>query len=347
LYQQIIIKKTKTMVDSNDAFAAIREIDAEMKQKELEKEAQGNSEKEAEQQKLAAEKEAADKLAAENAAKQTAESESQTKETQEAAAAQETKLGWEEIVANNFKAQSEAEEAARKQERLAKAEENVFIKNIIDTHLNGGDVKALLKDVDSVDPKSLDEKALFELTLPKGLSEDDKEIAYEKFSDLHESTKAQIVEAKRNELIKRQEEISKSLNDNPIERTKQSFQKAMDNIHSAVKELNGKEVEGVGISDKLAAEIFTTATRLLRANQNNNNFDEKQSFKDAITLVTAPYIKEAAIREGVKQGKVEALNKFHNPSAKDDVNSTAATGEKTKAQMDLEATEAYTKQFIN
>ena len=328
------------MVDSNDAFAAIREIDAEMKQKELEKAEQGNSEKEAEQQKLAAEKEAADKLAAENAAKETTE-----QKTTPEAAAQEVKVGWEEIVANNFKVQSEAEEAARKQERLAKAEENQFIKSIIDTHLSGGDVKALLKDADSIDPKSLDEKTLFELTLPKELSEYDKEIAYEKFYDLHDSTKAQIVETKRKELLDRQEQITKSLKDNPLERTKQSFQKAMDNIHSAVKELNGKEVEGVGISDKLAAEIFTTATRLLRANQNNDNFDEKQSFKDAITLVTAPYIKEAAIREGVKQGKVEALNKFHNPSAKDDVKSTAATGEKTKQQMDEEATEAYTRQF--
>lgn len=330
------------MVESNDAFAAIKEIDAELKQKELEKAEQANSEQEAEQKKLAAEKEAADKLAAENAAKETELA--KQKETP-APAAQEQKESWEDIVAKNFKAQSEAEEAARKQARLAKAEENQFIKNIIDTHLSGGDVKALLKDVDSVDPKSLDEKALFELTLPKGLSEDDKEIAYEKFSDLHDSTKAQIVEAKRNELIKRQEEISKSLSDNPVERTKQSFQKAMDNIHSAVKDLNGKEVEGVGISDKLAAEIFTTATRLLRANQNNDNFDEKQSFKDAITLVTAPYIKEAAIRAGIEKGKVEAINEFHNPSAKNDVKSTAATGEKTKAQMDLEATEAYTKQF--
>jgi hypothetical protein len=331
LYQQIITKNFKTMVESNDPFAAIKEIDAELKEKELEKEAQGNSEQEAEQQKLAA-----DKLVSENAAKETPE-----------ASIQETKLGWEEIVANNFKAQSEAEEAARKQERLAKAEENQFIKNIIDTHLSGGDVKALLKDVDSVDPKSLDEKSLFELTLPKDLSEDDKEIAYERFADLHDSTKAQIIESKRKELIDRQDQITKSLNDNPLERTKKSFQSAMDNIHSAVKDLNGKEVDGVGVSDKLAAEIFTTATRLLRANQNNDNFDEKQSFKDAITLVTAPYIKEAAIKAGIQKGKVEALNEFHNPSAKNDVKSTAATGEKTKQQMDEEATEAYTKQFIN
>lgn len=337
------------MGESNDAFAAIREIDAELKQKELEKAEQGNSEQEAEQQKLAAEKEAADKLVAENAAKETTEQKAAEAVAAEAvtaeAASKETKVGWEEIVANNFKAQSEAEEAARKQERLAKAEENQFIKNIIDTHLSGGDVKALLKDVDSVDPKSLDEKSLFELTLPKGLSEDDKETAYERFTELHDSTKSQIVESKRKELIDRQEEITKSLKDNPLERTKQSFQKAMDNIHSAVKELNGKDVEGVGISDKLSAEIFTTATRLLRANQNNDNFDEKQSFKDAITLVTAPYIKEAAIKAGIQKGKVEALNEFHNPSAKNEVKSTAATGEKTKQQKDEEATEAYTKQF--
>jgi hypothetical protein len=332
------------MVDSNDAFAAIREIDAEMKQKELEKAEQNNSEQEAEQQKLAAEKEAADKLAAETAAKENTEAE------QKAAAekqAEENKVSWEEIVANNFKAQAEAEEQAKKQERLAKAEENQFIKSIIDTHLSGGDVKALLKDVDSIDPKSLDEKALFELTLPKGMSAEDKETAYEKFSDLHDSTKAQVIETKRKELLDRQEQITKSLKDNPLERTKQSFTKAMDNIHSAVKELNGKEVEGVGISDKLAAEIFTKATQLLRANQNNDNFDEKQSFKDAITLVTAPYIKEAAIKAGIQKGKVEAANEFHNPSAKNDVKSTAATGEKTKVQMDIETTEAYTKQFTN
>jgi len=331
------------MVDSNDAFAEIIKIDAELKQKELEKE-QGNSAQESKQQKIAADKEVADKLASESAAKEKLEAEQKLAAEK---AALENKEGWEDIVAKNFKAQSEAEAEAKKQERYKKAEENPFIKNIVDTYLDGGDVKALLKDVDSVDPKSLDEKTLFELTLPKGLSEQDRETAYEKFSDLHDSTKAQIIETKRNDLIKRQEEISKSLNNNSDEVKKQAFQKSMDNIHSAVKELNGKNVEGVGISDKLAADIFTTAVRLLRANQNNNDFNETQSFKEAITLVTAPYIKEAAIKEGIEKGKVEAINEFHNPSAKNDVNSTAATGEKTKAQLDLEATEAYTKQFTN
>jgi len=121
----------------------------------------------------------------------------------------------------------------------------------------------------------------------------------------------------------------------------------MDAIHSAVKELNGKEINGVGISDRLAADIFTTATKLLKANRNNNNFDQAQSFKDAVTLVTAPYIKEAAERAGIEKGKVQAINEFHNPSAKNDVKSTKANGDLTKEQKDIEATEAYTKQFIN
>ena len=119
----------------------------------------------------------------------------------------------------------------------------------------------------------------------------------------------------------------------------------MDAIHNAVKELNGKEINGVGISDRLAADIFTTATKLLKANRNNNNFDQAQSFKDAVTLVTAPYIKEAAERAGIEKGKVQAINEFHNPSAKNDVKSTKANGDLTKEQKDIQAVEAYTKQF--
>lgn len=336
------MEEGKVEIDKNDAYAAIRQIDAEMKAKEIEASNAENPNKEnvediaakeaASKQKGDADK-AAELAATEAANKSAAENKEESKES------------WEDIVSKNFEAQTKAEDEAKKQARLAKAEENPLIKSIIDTHLDGGDVKALLKDVDAVDPKTLDEKTLFELTLPKGLSEDEKEVAYDKFMDLHESTKSSIVESKRNDLIKRQEEISKSLNNNSGEILKGEYKKAMDAIHSAVKEINGTTIKGVGISDRLAAEIFTTATKQLRANQNNNNFNQEQSFKDAITLVTAPYIEEAAKKQGYEKGKVEAVNEFHNPSAKNDVNSTSTKVEKTKAEMDIDATEAYTKQF--
>lgn len=324
---------------SNDPYAEVKKIDAEMKKKELE--ANGGSQED-EAQKAA---EAA-KQEAENAAKEKEVQSSQNEAAKEVENKEE-KVSWEQIVAKNFEEETKKEEEEKAREREKKARENPFIASIIDTHLNGGDVSALLKEVNSVDPKTLDEKALFEMTLEKGTSQDDAETAFERFSELPKSTRDMLTESKRNQLISNMEKVKAAMNQgNNDEVIKQEYKKSMDAIHSAVKDLNGKEINGVGISDRLAADIFTTATKLLKANRNNNNFDQAQSFKDAVTLVTAPYIKEAAEKAGIEKGKVQAINEFHNPSAKNDVKSTKANGDLTKEQKDIETTEAYTKQFI-
>jgi hypothetical protein len=324
----------------NDPFAAVREIDAEMKQKE--QEANGTNQ-EAEAQKQAEEAEKAKQLEAENAANEAARQTEAAKEVEK----KEEKVSWEQIVAKNFEEENKREEEEKAQAKLNKAKENPFIASIIDTYLDGGDVSALLKEVNNVDPKTLDEKALFEMTLEKGTSQEDAEIAFERFSELPKSTRDMLTESKRSQLISNMEKVKAAMNqDNNSEVIKQEYKKSMDAIHSATKELNGKEINGVGISDRLAADIFSTATKLLKANRNNNNFDQAQSFKDAVTLVTAPYIKEAAEKAGIEKGKVQAINEFHNPSAKNDVKSTKANGDLTKEQKDIETTEAYTKQFI-
>lgn len=323
---------------SNDPFAEVKKIDAEMKQKELEANG-GNQEAEA-QKKEEPKEEKTEPVNAE------VKKEEEVKAPEPAA--EENKVGWEQIVAKNFEEENKREENEKAQAKLNKAKENPFIASIIDTYLDGGDVSALLKEVNNVDPKTLDEKALFEMTLEKGTSQEDAETAFERFSELPKSTRDMLTESKRNQLISNMEKVKAAMNQgNNDEAIKQEYKKSMDAIHSAVKELNGKEINGVGISDRLAADIFTTATKLLKANRNNNNFDQAQSFKDAVTLVTAPYIKEAAERAGIEKGKVQAINEFHNPSAKNDVKSTKANGDLTKEQKDIEATEAYTKQFIN
>lgn len=321
-------------LNENDAYAEVIKIDAELKQKELE--ANGGSQ-EAESQNKEEEAEKAKQLEAEKAANEAAE---------KLKTEQENKIGWEQIVAKNFEEESKKEEEEKAQAKLNKAKENPFIASIIDTYLDGGDVSALLKEVNNVDPKTLDEKALFEMTLEKGTSEDDAKEAFEKFSELPKSTRDMLTESKRSQLISNMEKVKAAMNQgNNDEVIKQEYKKSMDAIHSAVKELNGKEVNGVGISDRLAADIFTTATKLLKANRNNNNFDQAQSFKDAVTLVTAPYIKEAAEKAGIEKGKVQAINEFNSPSAKNEVKSTKANGDLTKEQKDIEAVEAYSKQF--
>lgn len=329
---------------SNDPFAEVKKIDAEMKQKELE--ANGGNQ-EAEAQKAAEEAElAAKQLEAENATKEAQEQQAAAKEAEKKD--EENKVGWEEIVSKRFEEESKREENEKAQAKLNKAKENPFIASIIDTYLDGGDVSALLKEVNNVDPKTLDEKALFEMTLEKGTSQEDAETAFERFSELPKSTRDMLTESKRSQLVSNMEKVKAAMNQgNNDEVIKQEYKKSMDAIHNATKDLKGKEIDGVGMSDRIVADIFTTAVKQLKANRNNNNFDQAQSFKDAITLVTAPYIKEAAERAGIEKGKVQAINEFHNPSAKNDVKSTKANGDLTKEQKDIEATEAYTKQFIN
>lgn len=329
---------------SNDPFAEVKKIDAEMKQKELE--ANGGNQ-EAEAQKAAEEAElAAKQLEAENATKEAQEQQAAAKEAEKKD--EENKVGWEEIVSKRFEEESKREENEKAQAKLNKAKENPFIASIIDTYLDGGDVSALLKEVNNVDPKTLDEKALFEMTLEKGTSQEDAETAFERFSELPKSTRDMLTESKRSQLVSNMEKVKAAMNQgNNDEVIKQEYKKSMDAIHNATKDLKGKEIDGVGMSDRIVADIFTTAVKQLKANRNNNNFDQAQSFKDAITLVTAPYIKEAAERAGIEKGKVQAINEFHNPSAKNDVKSTKANGDLTKEQKDIEATEAYTKQFTN
>jgi len=341
LYQQIKNKKMSEF--SNDPFAEVKKIDAEMKQKELE--ANGGNQ-EAEAQKQAEEAEKAKQAEADSAANEAVKQAEAAKEAKKKD--EENKVGWEEIVSKRFEEENKREEEEKAQAKLNKAKENPFIASIIDTYLEGGDVSALLKEVNNVDPKTLDEKALFEMTLEKGTSQEDAETAFERFSELPKSTRDMLTESKRSQLVSNMEKVKAAMNQgNNDEAIKQEYKKSMDAIHNATKELKGKEIDGVGMSDRIVADIFTTAVKQLKANRNNNNFDQAQSFKDAVTLVTAPYIKEAAERAGIEKGKVQAINEFHNPSAKNDVKSTKANGDLTKEQKDIEATEAYTKQFIN
>jgi len=205
LYQQIKNKKMSEF--SNDPFAEVKKIDAEMKQKELE--ANGGNQ-EAEAQKQAEEAEKAKQAEADSAANEAVKQAEAAKEAEKKD--EENKVGWEQIVAKNFEEENKREENEKAQAKLNKAKENPFIASIIDTYLDGGDVSALLKEVNNVDPKTLDEKALFEMTLEKGTSQEDAETAFERFSELPKSTRDMLTESKRNQLISNMEKVKAAMN---------------------------------------------------------------------------------------------------------------------------------------
>lgn len=321
-----------------DPMEEIKKIDAEMKAEEAAK-GNPNAEKEAqekaEQEKLAADKIEADKLAAAKSDEEKAAAEKAEKE--------KDAENWEDIVSKRQK-EKEAEEIKAKRD---KAYEDEFIKKIVDVKLNGGNVEEFVKNLSTADPKNLDEKTLFVMTLPKNSEQDEVELAFEKFSELPESARKALVESKRNELIGKFEETQKSFKSNDAETIKAEYNKSMDFIHSSVKDLKGKDIDGVSVSNGIAADIFNKAEQLLHANRNNTSFNAQNALEEAKILVTHKYIKEAAFSKGEQAGREKAILEFQNPSATKTVNSTSTKVDMTKDERDVEAIEAYANQFKN
>lgn len=324
----------------DDTMEEIKRIDAEMKAEEAAK-GNPNAEKEAqdkaEQDRIAAEKAESDKAAANKSEEEIAAAK---KAEEEKAAEQEN---WEDIIAKRQKEREAEEERARKE----KVYEDDFIKKIVEVKLNGGNVEEFVKNLSLSDPKDLDEKSLFLMTLPKDAEQDEAELAFEKFSELPESARKALVESKRADLIAKFEQTQKAFKNNDADAIKENYTKSLDFIHSSVKDLKGKDINGVTVSNGIAADIFDKAKQLLNANRNNTSFNAENALEEAKLLITYKYVQEAAFTKGEQAGREKAILEYQNPSASRTVNSTSAKVDMTKDDKDVEAIEAYANQFKN
>jgi hypothetical protein len=333
---------------SEHLFDEIRKIDAEIKAEEAAKvgsneEAKPEAEKAAEAERLVAEENAkAEAKAAEEAAANQGGGDKGEEGKGGDYSHEDDKKSWEDIVADEIKSQQEKVE----QEKRNKLLEDPLIKAIAHARETGRDPKEIIKSLEAANPDGLDEKALFEMTLPEGMDEADRETAYERFSELPETTKQALVEQKRKELKSEYEKIQSSINSDPVKAYKENYSKSLDSVRESLNKIVGQEVNGVRISNKIAASIFQEAQSQLLANKDaSGNFSAETALKKAVILSTASYIKEAAAKEAEQKAKAETFKEFHNPTGKGKVHGDTFGEKDKKKELEDKAVEDYARQF--
>lgn len=312
----------------------------------MSEEIKGNLDKIIEQQ-LEAERLQAEKEAAEAAKSVKAEVKDEKKETEikdeEADEKGENKEPLKEVKveakpAKTFKEvlaeQHEAErlEAERKEIEALKDDPIIKAAREIRKKNPGMSMREVINYVSDLDVDKIDDKTIF-LNSLKGqkLTEEEMEEEYKEFLDQKPYVKDAYLKSEREKLrtvqLERQKELGLTSDGKPD--VKEIYNSSIVRLEATLEKIVGSEIDGVTITAERAGQLYRESQKFFSSSlTESGEIDVNEAFDTAFAKLYRTVWKKEVQEKAKSEGKVEAFNELHNPSA-----TTMVSGKKEPKQV--------------
>jgi predicted lactoylglutathione lyase len=221
----------------------------------------------------------------------------------------------------------EKEEAAAsetKTEVKPKVEESVEededIKLLREFKKSGKTLRDFVKELDVPDFATMDEASIVEIGLKEleGFTGDDYAAAVEEFNQMSLFQKKKLVSDYRNTLIAQNEEKLKQLTSAPAKQ-KQEVQQTLTRfeaeIGSIAKDMSGKEVYGLKVTDEMSTKIQSYLTKEISLNRKDGSIDADLLAEFALWKLYGKDIVRTNVTKAKNSGRREVLEATTNPSS--------------------------------
>ena len=221
----------------------------------------------------------------------------------------------------------EKEEAAASETKIEvkpKVEESVEededIKLLREFKKSGKTLRDFVKELDVPDFATMDEASIVEIGLKEleGFTGDDYAAAVEEFNQMSLFQKKKLVSDYRNTLIAQNEEKLKQLTSGPSkqkEETQKTLTRFETEIGSIAKDMSGKEVYGLKVTDEMSSKIQSYLTKEISLNRKDGSIDADLLAEFALWKLYGKDIVRTNVTKAKNSGRREVLEATTNPSS--------------------------------
>jgi hypothetical protein len=200
-----------------------------------------------------------------------------------------------------------------------KEDDDEDVKLLKEFKKSGKTLKEFVKEFDLPDYANLDEVSIIEMGLKEleGFTGDDYNAAVEEFNQMSLFQRKKLVSEYRNAFISRNEDKLKRLTSAPAkqkEETTQTLMRFQAEVDSIAKELSGKEVYGLKVTDEMSSKIKNFLTSEINLNRNDGSIDADLLADFALWRLYGKDIVRTNVTKAKNSGRREMLEATTNPS---------------------------------
>jgi hypothetical protein len=200
-----------------------------------------------------------------------------------------------------------------------KEDDDEDVKLLKEFKKSGKTLKEFVKEFDLPDYANLDEVSIIEMGLKEleGFTGDDYNAAVEEFNQMSLFQRKKLVSEYRNAFISRNEDKLKRLTSAPAkqkEETTQTLMRFQAEVDSIAKELSGKEVYGLKVTDEMSSKIKNFLTSEINLNRNDGSIDADLLADFALWRLYGKDIVRTNVTKAKNSGRRERLEATTNPS---------------------------------
>jgi hypothetical protein len=199
-------------------------------------------------------------------------------------------------------------------------DEDEDIKLLKEFKKSGKSLRDFVKEFDVPDYATLDEVKIVEIGLKEieGFEGEDYNAAVEEFNALPIFQRKRLVEEYRNTLVSRNEDKLKRLTSAPTQQ-KVEAQKTLvrfeAEVDSLAKQLSGKEIYGLTVTDEMSSKIKSYLTKEISLNRQDGSIDADLLADFALWKLYGKDIVRTNVTKAKNSGRKEVLEVTTNPSS--------------------------------
>jgi len=199
-------------------------------------------------------------------------------------------------------------------------EEDADIKLLREFKKSGKTLRDFVKELDVPDFATMDDASIVEIGLKQleGFDGDDYAAAVEEFNQMSLFQKKKLVSDYRNTLIAQNEEKLKQLTSGPSkqkEETQKTLTRFETEIGSIAKDMSGKEVYGLKVTDEMSSKIQSYLTKEISLNRKDGSIDADLLAEFALWKLYGKDIVRTNVTKAKNSGRREVLEATTNPSS--------------------------------
>lgn len=238
---------------------------------------------------------------------------------------QENKPNEENLNSNEPKAWYEMDDAPAAEQKpeetkvTAPEEEDEDIKLLREYKKSGKSLKDFVKDLDVPDYAALDDAAIVEIGLKQleGFDGDEYNNAVEEFNNMSIFQKRKLIAEYRTQLIAQNEDKLKRLTTQSAvanDQAKQTLTRFQTEVETLSKELTGKEMYGITVTDEMSSKIKNFLTKEINLNRKDGSIDAELLADFALWRLYGKDIVRTNVTKAKNSGRREVLEATTNPS---------------------------------
>lgn len=238
---------------------------------------------------------------------------------------QENKSNEENLNPNEPKAWYEMDDAPAAEQKpeepkvVATEEEDEDIKLLREYKKSGKSLKDFVKDLDVPDYAALDDAAIVEIGLKQleGFDGDEYNNAVEEFNNMSIFQKRKLIAEYRTQLIAQNEDKLKRLTTQSTvanDQAKQTLTRFQTEVETLSKELTGKEMYGITVTDEMSSKIKNFLTKEINLNRKDGSIDAELLADFALWRLYGKDIVRTNVTKAKNSGRREVLEATTNPS---------------------------------